>query len=248
MIATAEQEVSAASAREPVIIDGMPAVPAPAGISTGSLDVRMTAESWALIANLQDVGGQDGYDEATETRDCDWDKREQYMALPKDWAYPTVPVADVGSGNVGTSFALRDLAQVHALNKGRCSDWAYAAQFALLRMEIVRAGWVDTSKQTNIILVDPLDDDVALRTLVCDLANLRHKIHQVRTLGYLLPLIAEHGFRTRGIHWRHTNEPGLYTLSYQSCARLDWAFQADAGPPGSTSAPKAPESAQGEGI
>ncbi|KAE8230694.1 hypothetical protein CF326_g4297 [Tilletia indica] len=190
----------------------MSLVSAPAGINTGGLDVRMPADSWALIANLQEVGGQEGYDVATAT--LGWMKREHYMALPKDWARPTIPVADVGSGPTGASFSLRDLAQVYALNKDRCPIKSYAAQFALLRMEAVRAGWVDISNQTEIVLVEPLHDVSALRTLAQDLETLRHKIDQVRSLGYLIPLIAEHVLRTKGHYWC-TEKADVYTGHYR---------------------------------
>ncbi|KAE8240260.1 hypothetical protein A4X13_0g7881 [Tilletia indica] len=186
MITAAEQKASAASARE--------------ALTAGVFGARLTDAHWALITQLSDVRSQDAYDVATAT--LDRINKGLSMALPKLWVHQTVPVADVGDFHTGASFPLEHLAQVYALNKARCPDSDYAVHFGLLRMEAVKAGWVDTSTQAEIIFVDPLDDDVALRTLEHDLATFTENIYQVRTLAYLIPLIAEHCFRTQGHYWR----------------------------------------------
>ncbi|CAD6974898.1 unnamed protein product [Tilletia controversa] len=196
-----DPSIEPASVRTTVRIDGLFAIPAPAGVNTGGFDLQMSAEHWALIGNLQEVRIEDSYVPATVV--LGWIPKEHWMALPKDWAYPTTPAADVGSSVTGTSFSLRDLAQVYALNKTRCPDSTYAAQFALLRMEAVAAGWIDVPNQTEVILVDPLDDATAIQTLVSDLSTMeKYKIQQAKNLGYVIPLISEYAFRTTGYYWR----------------------------------------------
>ncbi|KAE8259175.1 hypothetical protein A4X13_0g1180 [Tilletia indica] len=137
------------------------------------------------------------------------------MTLPKEWAYPTKPAVDVGSVHDRTTISIRDLLQVYALNKSRCPDPANAVSFALLRMEAVKAGWVDVANQPEIARADPWDDDTARRSFLTDYRRIMDECPRAARAAYCLPLISEFIFRATGHPWR-ADEERLYDDLYRS--------------------------------
>ncbi|KAE8225617.1 hypothetical protein CF319_g1654 [Tilletia indica] len=141
-------------------------------------------------------------------------REEHRMALPKDWAYPTMPAADVRYDSTRTTISTRDLRQVYVLNKSRCPDPACAVRFALLRMQAVKCGWVDIANQPGIVLVDPWDDDAADRTFLTDHPRTTGEFGCSGRAAHYLPLISEYTFRTTGHPWR-ADEEQIYVERYR---------------------------------
>ncbi|KAE8270369.1 hypothetical protein A4X09_0g1978 [Tilletia walkeri] len=137
------------------------------------------------------------------------------MTLPKEWEYTTKPAVDVGSVHDRTTISIRDLLQVYALNKSRCPDPANAVSFALLRMEAVKAGWVDVANQPEIARADPWDDDTARRSFLTDYRRIMDECPRAARAAYCLPLISEFIFRATGHPWR-ADEERLYDDLYRS--------------------------------
>jgi len=151
----------------------------------------------ALLKELYLANGQDAFD--AEAAAVGRLKQEEYLALPRGFAVPTVPPENVGRGNVRDLFKVRDLAAIYYLNKQRAPAGDNAVVYAMIRMEAVKMGWV--SRQKEVIFL-PFDKHTeAMKELVTDLAAVRSSITLYRLAAFLVPLAAEHTFRTMGHHY-----------------------------------------------
>jgi len=175
-----------------------------------------------LLKFLYDINGQDAYD--AEAAALGKLRAEEYLALPAGMHVPTVSPGEVGSPEVRAKFKARDLAAVYVLNKARAPAGENAVVYALIRLEAVKMGWV--AGQKEIAFVPFSDYGNAIATLSADLssADNRDKIEQARAAAYLIPLVAEHTFRTYGHHYL-SGQAAEYQQRYRdtlrSCLRED---------------------------
>lgn len=157
----------------------------------------LTDSERELLKELYIANGQDAFD--AEAAAVGRLKQEEYLALPKDFTVPRVPPEDVGRGTVRDMFKIRDLAAIYYLNKQRAPAGENAIVYAMIRMEAVKMGWVARQKEVMYLPFDKHAD--ALKELVTDLAAVRSSITLYRLAAFLVPLAAEHTFRTMGHHY-----------------------------------------------
>lgn len=157
----------------------------------------LSPELRLMVDYLDEVNGQDAY--SNEAAALGKLRAEEYLALPVGMAVPIIAPDTVGSESVHNEFAYELLAQVYALNKLRAPDGEDPIRYGLLRMEAVKMGWY--SGQKEVVRVAPLADAVA--TMLTDLQTVRGAdvLPTARLAAFLLPLAAEHTFRTMGHHY-----------------------------------------------
>jgi len=174
----------------------------------GSLNEQETA----LIKELQEINGQDSYDALAAG--IGRLRRDEYLVLPVGFSTKRIPAFAVGHPSAHQHLTLGDWANVYVLNKDSAPTGVDAPTFALLRMEAVKAGWYDGQREVRFAL--PPDD--ALRVLASDLTNLRDKAQLTKEAAFLVPLVAEHVFRTMGHHYI-TTDAATYTSRYADTFR-----------------------------
>lgn len=179
-----------------------------------SIPSNLNANQNALIAELIDINGQDSYDALSAG--IGKLKKSEYLLLPTGFQIPNVSAADVGKPIAHRQLRTQDWANIYALNKGRAPDGADAKIYALLRLEAVKCGWLED--QREVAFADPPRD--ALQTLATDMVELRDRAATIKMASFLIPLIAEHVFRTFGHHFISTdaaNYTERYTSTLRSC-------------------------------
>lgn len=168
----------------------------------------------SLVEFLEEINGQDSYDpKAVAVGKLD---RGHYLKVPKGLAMN----AD-GAGAIGKEATLRKLtanqyAQVYALNKGAFDDEDTRIKGAVLRAELVRAGWYSGDYEVEEVKEDP----EAYATFEKDLARIRDYQEDAALLALLLPLAAEHTFRTMGHHYissMASEYVGKYNRFFNAC-------------------------------
>jgi len=150
-----------------------------------------------LLKELYVANGQDAFD--AEAAAVGRLKQEEYLALPAGWATPRVSPAEVGRAGTRDKFKARDLAAIYHLNKSRAPAGENAVTYAMLRMEAVKMGWVAGQKEIMYVPFTAYTD--ALREFTTDLAAARANLEAFRLAAFLVPLVAEHTFRTMGHHY-----------------------------------------------
>lgn len=130
----------------------------------------------------------------------------------------------VGRASVREKFQAKYLAAVYHLNKQRAPTGENAVNYGLLRMEAVKMGWLDNQKE--VIRLPYSNWDEAFKTLCDDLApaDVRAKLEVIRAGAFLVPLVAEHTFRTFGHHYLtgQANEyQTRYKETFRACLRED---------------------------
>jgi hypothetical protein len=165
---------------------------------------RLEEKDEALLEALDEINGQDAY--SSEVMALGQLKREEYLALPSIPA--TLDPARVGRKEEHMRFPYLWLAQVYALNAARAPPGEDKIRFGLVRMEAVKLGWFAGQKES--VVVTPPDDSMAqfLRDATPDL------IRQARRVAYLIPMVAEHTFRTMGHHYL-TSQAADYEERYR---------------------------------
>jgi len=176
----------------------------------------ITSEQKRLLEFLYDVNGQDAYD--AEAAALGRLKQEEYLALPTSMDLPTVRPVDVGRSHVREKFKVKHLAAVYKLNKERAPAGENAVIYGLLRMEAVKMGWYDGQKETIKVPFNDWSD--AMTTLTTDLGSqdVRSRLEQIRTGAFLIPLVAEHTFRTYGHHYL-SGQAAEYQQRYKDTLR-----------------------------
>lgn len=165
-----------------------------------------------LLAYLDEVNGQDAY--SNEDAALGKVSTKEYLILPLGMTVPGIAASEVGSAKVHELFSKEQLAQVYALNKANAPSESSAVKYALIRMEAVKMGWV--AGQREITWTTPPSD--AMATFIKDLTEERGNIGRYRQAAFLIPLVAEHTFRTMGHHYL-TGEQATYEGRYQSTLR-----------------------------
>lgn len=155
----------------------------------------MTDVAQSLYDFLQEVNGQDAY--STETVALGRLRREEYLALPRGVHFDVIDVRTVGSGEVGCRFDLETVYQIYALNKARAPEGEDAIKYALVRLEAVKMGWF--SRQREVEFVDEIPEAEAV--FIADQMQIRQYAYEAQRTAWLIPLAAEHTFRTFGHHY-----------------------------------------------
>jgi hypothetical protein len=177
-----------------------------------AVDHDLTDAQAALIDELQDINGQDSYDALAAG--IGKLKQSEYLVLPIGFRYPEVPARIVGKPDAHVGMQVTDWANIYALNKARAPEGADAKTFALLRLEAVKCGWIHS--QREIAYLAPIPN--SMRILAEDMAELRERAATIKMASFLVPLVAEHVFRTFGHHFISTDAAN-YTERYQSTFR-----------------------------
>jgi len=125
----------------------------------------------------------------------------QFLAIPRGFTIPKIDAVNVGTEAAAMAFDPALIAQIYALNKSRCTLTEHSVKFALARVEAVKAGWLGICDQTEVVLVPPLNQDEAFTIFATDLQRVMEFITIAKMYGYLMPLMAEHTFRTMGHHF-----------------------------------------------
>lgn len=184
------------------------------GVDRGTVEdlSGLTDVQRELLDFLDEVNGQDAY--SNEDAALGKVNRKEYLVLPTGFTAPRVLAKDVGDSRIFTRFTKTQLAQIYALNKAAAPDGVDAKRYAMLRMESVKMGWV--SGQREIRRETPPAD--ALATFIRDIGEERDNLARYRTAAFLIPLVAEHTFRTMGHHYL-TGEAATYEKRYQDTLR-----------------------------
>jgi len=180
--------------------------------SFNNLVNNMSDEHKALLIELVDINGQDSYD--AMAAGIGKLKRSEYLLIPYDFQPMRVEAIHVGKPRAHNHMSIKDIAQIYAMNKARAPAGSDDKVFAMLRTEAVKCGWI--VNQREIEMADPPAD--ALTILANDLREIREKIATIKTASFILPLIAEHVFRTFGHHFI-TTDASNYTDRYNSTLR-----------------------------
>jgi hypothetical protein len=172
----------------------------------------LTTAQRELLDFLDEVNGQDAY--SNEDAALGKVNRREYLVLPTGFTAPRVAAKDVGDSTVFKKFTKLQLAQIYALNKAAAPDGTDAKRYAMLRMESVKMGWV--SGQREIRRETPPAE--AMNIFLTDIGEERDNLARYRTAAFLIPLVAEHTFRTMGHHYL-TGEAASYEKRYQDTLR-----------------------------
>jgi len=162
-----------------------------------------------LLAELEEINGQDSYDALTAG--IGKLKRTEYLVLPLGFQAGNVPARLVGTPAGHAMMTVNDWAQVYVLNKAVTPDGVDAVLFGFLRMEAVKAGWY--TDQREVVFNAPAND--ALRVMINDFGTVRDKLDRLKTAAFIVPLVAEHVFRTMGHHFI-SSDAAAYTERYSS--------------------------------
>jgi len=172
----------------------------------------LTKEQRELLDYLDEVNGQDAY--SNEDAALGKVSQKEYLVLPVGFVIPAVAPKDVGAENVHRLFTKQDLANIYVLNKEASPESSHAVLFALLRMESVKMGWVAGQREIR----RAVPPTTAMNTFLTDLAAHKESIGKLRRAAFLIPLVAEHTFRTMGHHYL-TSAAADYEKRYRSTLR-----------------------------
>lgn len=175
---------------------------------------NLSPEHRKLMEELCEINGQDSYDALAAG--VGKLKTDEYLLLPNGLNLQNVEPADVGKPVAHQRLRVQDWANIYALNKTRAPDGADAKVFALLRLEAVKCGWYETQREISYAPILP----GSIQTLAADMADLRERAPAIKTASFLLPLVAEHVFRTFGHHFISTDATNYverYVATFRSC-------------------------------
>lgn len=148
-------------------------------------DTNLTQAQNDLLAELEEINGQDSYDALTAG--IGKLKRTEYLVLPLGFQAGNVPARLVGTPAGHAMMTVNDWAQVYVLNKAVTPDGVDAVLFGFLRMEAVKAGWY--TDQREVVFNAPAND--ALRVMINDFGTVRDKLDRLKTAAFIVPLVAE---------------------------------------------------------
>lgn len=172
-----------------------------------------TGAAKTLLEKLLEVNGQDAYDGVSAS--IGKLNRSHWLQVPKN-----INLVDTAPNMVGQAGAHKYLTpeewiQVYAANKAVAPVDADPVKFALLRMEAVKCGWLDLLNLKEVTRCDGPSVSDALTTFTADAAAVMDALESARALAFLLPLIAEHVFRTMGHHYI-TEDSATYVERYRA--------------------------------
>lgn len=180
----------------------------------------LSAAQQLLLDELVEINGQDSYDALSAG--IGKLKQDEYLRLPLTYAATVVQAKDVGKPIAHSGMTPAVWAQVYALNKVQSPDGADPVTFGFLRMEAVKAGWFDNQREVMLVAEVP----GALRIMVEDYGTIRDKLERIKTAAFIVPLVAEHVFRTMGHHYITSDSASYvarYSDTFRSCLLPDIA-------------------------
>lgn len=187
------------------------------GRSSGAFDsvlANLTDVQRSLFNELVEINGQDSYDSLTAG--IGKLRADEYLVLPLGMAIPSVEAEDVGKPVAHAQLAYTDWAKIYVLNRDAAPSGTDALAFGMLRLEAVKAGWVADMREVRFMEA-PRD---ALATLTNDMPQLRERCAVLKMAAFLIPLAAEHTFRTMGHHYISSDQANYiqrYTDTFRSC-------------------------------
>lgn len=187
--------------------------------SGGSFDgllANLSEAQKSLLQELVEINGQDSYDSLTAG--IGKLKQDEFLVLPHGFTIPDVRPGDVGKPIAHVRIPISDWADIYALNKAVAPPGSDAMIFGLLRLEAVKCGWLVGGLLREVTFGVPPDD--ALIQLVDDMRTLKDKAADIKTASFILPMAAEHTFRTMGHHFITTDSSNYvqrYTDTFRAC-------------------------------
>lgn len=187
--------------------------------SGGSFDgllANMSDAQQQLISELVEINGQDSYDSLTAG--IGKLKQDEFLVLPHGFQISDVRPEDVGKPIAHRRIPISDWADIYALNKAVAPPGADAMIFGLLRLEAVKCGWLSSRYLKEVRSDSPPAD--SLVQLADDMRTLRDKAADIKTASFILPMAAEHTFRTMGHHFITTDSSNYvqrYTDTFRAC-------------------------------
>jgi hypothetical protein len=147
---------------------------------------------------------------------------EDYLVLPTgfDMATYSANADQVGSGDFKSRIPRAVLAQVFMLNRNIGDPQNNEAReiLGLLRMEAVANGWLLAADQTEVRFEPAPETANAITEMVNAIVRQRARMNDIRVAALLLPMMAEHTFRTKGHHYI-TALGANYATAYQNLFR-----------------------------
>lgn len=177
-----------------------------------------------LWMDLEEISGQDCYDGSVAA--VGKINSDGYLILPTNFVIPNVAAADVGKPIIYRSMTTREWAQIYIMNKAACPDQIHAVKFALLRMEAVKCGWLRAEDTYKIVRRAPPSDNECVNTLNADLRSMRDVIATTKTAAFIIPMVAEHVFRTYDHHYIINDAAAYaerYLIIFRACLLPDLA-------------------------
>lgn len=176
-------------------------------------------EMWNILC---ETNGHEAYDSTDVNSGTGF--RPLKLILPTGFKPDEILAADVGAPMVVNTWHPLRLAQIYVLNKAACPVDTDAVKFGLIRMEAVKMGWF--SKYSDVAYKDPPTTSECMTALRTDLLAEKANLAKYRTAAFVIPLAAEHTFRTMGHHFISSdaiNYSDRYrmTLKASLCADLE---------------------------
>lgn len=148
-----------------------------------------------LLAFLAEMNGQDCYDaKATAIGKLD---SNHHLFVPQGFEKTIFNPETIGKVGAAPTVTDRIYAQIYVLNKPVFEGEIAQIKGALLRCELVKAGWCTGSYE---VTEKPAPAE-AMKTMAADLEKIKEYADDAKLLAMLLPLAAEHTFRTMGHHY-----------------------------------------------
>lgn len=174
----------------------------------------MTQTQSLLLQELIEINGQDSYDAVAAG--VGKLRSDEYLVLPLGLGGFDTRAEDVGKPIAHTRLAYTDWGNIYALNKAVAPPGVDPAVFGLLRLEAVKAGWLKDMREVKYENLPA----AGLTELVTDMQTLREKTSLIKTASFLLPMVAEHTFRTMGHHFISSDQANYvqrYEDTLKSC-------------------------------
>ena len=143
----------------------------------------------------------------------------KYLAVPSSIGTVTLDPARVGTIAAGDHISREQLIRTYALNKARAPKGVDAVKFALVRAEAVKAGWVVHDDQKQMVIDDSIDYNAALAIVDADQKYIAKHFENAHALAFVLPLLAEHTFRTMGEYYSTSHDSAAYSNRYAATIR-----------------------------
>jgi hypothetical protein len=150
-----------------------------------------------LAELLDEINGQDCYDRKVTAVGAL--AKKDYLKLPRGFVPAKVEVEDVGKKGCVSNYTTTMWAQVYALNKDVFEPGETAIKGAMLRADLVGAGWIEGKYE--VTESDPIDEAELIKVMTADKEAIKEHQAKSKMLAYLLPLAAEHTFRIMGHHY-----------------------------------------------
>lgn len=178
-------------------------------VETTTISGIFDAEVTALLA---EINGQDCYDAKTDA--VGKLSKAYFLKIPNTFPTDLVEPGRIGLADAVEGMTTTHWAQIYYLNKSAFSKEQEPIKIkaAMLRADLVAAGWVTGTYEVQ--RVEEPDMQLVAAEMAKDMEAIKESKDQSKKLALLLPLAAEHVFRTMGHHYL-TNLASDYSAKYQ---------------------------------